>query len=252
MEVAAQDFKASVPRIRGPRLVLVEECGNGSRLRIACDQVGIAPLPAKTVGEVCDGVRRLGARVVVVEFGSTCLSLRGLIASLQATSARIVLIGPRFGSSDHVAALDLGVDEVWPAGTSTPVLRALLRRAVGDWPQAESEANMRRLDVGPLVVDLDSLRCSYDGRPVVMTYLQLQILATMLYRYPGVVPREALREVVSSTTLRPSGDKSRSIDIHVSRLRRILGAAGAAGVSISSIRGYGYKIVRGETRVASA
>jgi DNA-binding response OmpR family regulator len=107
----------------------------------------------------------------------------------------------------------------------------------------------REVSFGDFSVDLVGLTC-YDGRrPVPVSAGYVQTLAMLVEHAPDVVGREALRSQMASLSDElPS--TSRSVDVHISRIRRQLVLGGVTGLRIVHARGHGYRIVTstGETR----
>jgi len=90
-----------------------------------------------------------------------------------------------------------------------------------------------------LAVDAERRTVTYAGRPVALTRLEFELLAT-LASYPGRVhTRDQLVQRVWG------GDYAlteRTVDSHVKALRRKLGEAGAAPSLIAAVRGVGFKL----------
>jgi DNA-binding response OmpR family regulator len=107
-------------------------------------------------------------------------------------------------------------------------MRAQLRRARG----FETEPTILR--TGELELDLDARRCSAGGRDVELTRREFDLLGALL-RYPGRVhTREQLLELVWGT----DAISPKTVDVHVSALRRKLGSA----TTIITLRGLGYRL----------
>lgn len=92
------------------------------------------------------------------------------------------------------------------------------------------------LTAGPIRVDLRQRRVTVDGRDVVLTPTEFRLLETLLQRCGQTQSRPQLLERV----WRARGDmQTRTVDMHVRRLRAKLGPA--AG-HIETIRGSGYRL----------
>jgi DNA-binding response OmpR family regulator len=113
-------------------------------------------------------------------------------------------------------------------------LRAVLRRAQGD---IESE----QLSSGGVVVDLAERRVSLDGAPIELTGLEFDLLVVLMRRAGRVVPRTQLLDLAGR------GDVSvgeRTVDVHISHLRKKLGDERAEPALIKTVRGIGYVFTR--------
>ena len=134
---------------------------------------------------------------------------------------------------DKVLGLDAGADDYLakPFGMMELLsrIRALLRRT-------EREVNIYRC--GVLTVDQTRHTVTVNGREVVLTQKEFEVLCLLLKNRGQVLSRERLIEDVWGYAF--TGE-SRTVDVHVRTLRQKLGDAGAY---IETVRGYGYKISR--------
>ncbi|MFW6078263.1 MAG: response regulator [Gemmatimonadota bacterium] len=147
----------------------------------------------------------------------------------------VIVLTARREEEDRVKGLELGADDyvTKPFSPRELVLRvgAVLRRA-----QAPPVAGAgRSLRGGPVEIDLDALRVSVDGEEVSLTPTEYKLLVTLLERRGRVQSRDQL--------LRTAWDvhvpiETRTVDMHVQRLR---GKLGAAGEWIETVRGFGYR-----------
>ncbi|MGW1147615.1 two-component system response regulator CseB [Streptomyces sp. NPDC002454] len=157
----------------------------------------------------------------------------------------ILMMSARGDSLDVVAGLEAGADDyvVKPVDTAVLVarIRTLLRRASFQ-PPAPSDAvpepeSGDTLVFGDLSVDTRGLEVRVDGRTVPLTPTELRLLLEFVSA-PGAVldRRRLLREVWDYGW---EGD-TRVVDLCVLRLRKKIGSG-----RIETVRGFGYKLVRG-------
>jgi len=145
----------------------------------------------------------------------------------------IIMVTARGEEVDRVVGLELGADDyvVKPFGLRELIARinAVMRR-VGE--RAEPEPV---LSAGPLRIDLRAHRVHLDGREVALTPKEFDLLA-LLAGDPGaaVDRRRILEEVWGTRWYGPS----KTIDVHVSSLRRKLGDPGW----IETVRGVGFRL----------
>jgi two-component system OmpR family response regulator len=148
----------------------------------------------------------------------------------------VIMLTARGDEADRVAGLELGADDYIPKPFSPRELlarvRAVLRRAA---PEVAGE----RLVAGGIEVDIAARTVSVDGRPVELTGLEFDILVALMRRAGRVVPRNALLAEAG----RDEVVGERTVDVHVSKLRRKLGEA-----RIRTVRGIGYLVPRGDER----
>jgi DNA-binding response OmpR family regulator len=119
-------------------------------------------------------------------------------------------------------------------------VEVLLRRAAQQ-PLTDSHALARGpLRIGELVIDHALHHVSLAGNVLQLTPTEYRLLTVLAARPDQVVPRDALAKLVWGD---PDTGSSRTIDVHIGRLRVKLGHAGRIAPQIVSVRGFGYKIV---------
>jgi DNA-binding response OmpR family regulator len=150
----------------------------------------------------------------------------------------IVMLTARGAEIDKVIALDAGADDyvTKPFGLRELAarVRAVLRRADQE-PHSLAAPLVYR--GAHLVADFDAVEIAVDGEPVRLTRREFELLRYLVEHRHRVVSRQRLREAV----WRQDGNaETRSVDVHVSRLRVKLGAAGA---QIETVIGLGYRFL---------
>ena len=114
-------------------------------------------------------------------------------------------------------------------------MKAILRRARDASPEESSE-----LTVGPYEANLKRREVSLDGEALKLTNAEFTILITLM-RSPGeVVSRDALTRAALGRQLLPD---DRSLDTHISNLRKKLVTGVEQESPIRSIRGSGYVLI---------
>lgn len=147
----------------------------------------------------------------------------------------VILLTARREEGDRIKGLAQGADDYLtkPFSPDELVLRvkAVLRRL-----KAPAVAGGTVLKVGALTVDRTALSVSVEGVPVEVTPIEYRLLLVLLERRGRVQSRPRLLE----TVWRAQPDiQTRTVDMHVKRLRAKLGAAGDL---IETVRGFGYRI----------
>ena len=147
----------------------------------------------------------------------------------------VIVLTARRDEEDRIKGLELGADDyvTKPFSPKELVLRvaAVLRRV-----QAPPVAGGgRMLTGGPIAVDLDALHVAVDGRPVELTPTEYRLLVTLMERRGRVQSRQQLLEGAWDIHVRI---ETRTVDMHVQRLRAKLGHAGKW---IETVRGFGYR-----------
>jgi DNA-binding response OmpR family regulator len=109
------------------------------------------------------------------------------------------------------------------------------------WREPAAETGV--LTFGPLVVNLDGLAVSVDGRDVALTYAEFLVLVTLVRQPFSVLDRAKLRSAVEemASGKREPAMSMRSVDTHIARIRKKLADAGCD--CIRTMRNVGYRFV---------
>jgi DNA-binding response OmpR family regulator len=150
----------------------------------------------------------------------------------------IIMLTARTTEADRVSGLDLGADDYVTKPFSLRELaarvRAVLRRRqpAGVMPEATSVYRGKRL-----TADFDAVSVAVNGRPVRLTRREFELLRCLVENRNRVLSRDRLLERVwgYDRTI-----ETRSVDVHVGRLR---GKLGSAGDQIETVVGLGYRFV---------
>jgi DNA-binding response OmpR family regulator len=111
--------------------------------------------------------------------------------------------------------------------------------------QARLRAHLRETDAGgalefhSLRLNLESRSAEFEGKPIDLRGRQFDLLAILMRRPEAVISRERMIEQLG----KDSEIFDRTIDSHLSQLRKRLKDAGVRGVSIASVYGVGYRLV---------
>lgn len=143
--------------------------------------------------------------------------------------------------ADRIVGLEMGADDYLPKTFSSRELLARLR-AVTRRATVSPEAEGGTLQVGEVVLDEGTHVVTLRGEELELTTLEFAILASLMKARGRVKSRETLLEDVSD---RRFDVFDRSIDVHVSQLRRKLGDDARHPRYIVTVRGVGYKLGEG-------
>jgi two-component system phosphate regulon response regulator PhoB len=147
----------------------------------------------------------------------------------------VIVLTARKDEADRIKGLTLGADDYLPKPFSPEelVLRvsAVLRRLA-----APAVAGGGQLVVGPIRLDGAAHDVRIDGRPVELTATEFRLLRLLMEREGRVQTRTHLLQTVWQAQ---PDIQTRTVDMHVQRLRAKLGQAGAW---VETVRGVGYRL----------
>ena len=146
--------------------------------------------------------------------------------------------------ADRIVGLEIGADDYLPKTFSTRELLARLRAVTRRNRNRGEMDPPRELVAGPLRLCEETHTVVLDDAPLELTTLEFAILASLLKSKGRVKSRERLIEEVSE---RRFDVFDRSIDVHVSSLRKKLGDDAKSPRFIRTIRGVGYTLADPET-----
>jgi two-component system OmpR family response regulator len=159
----------------------------------------------------------------------------------RASAPPVIVLTARVELDDRLRAFGLGAADFVPKPFWIEEIVARLRARV---PGAAPARPARTIAWADVVVDLDARTLRVAGELVALTRVELDLLAYLVERPGRAVPREQLSRAVAVVDDREDRDE-RTVDSHVSRLRRKLGAAAAA---IATVWGIGYRFDPPEAR----
>jgi two-component system phosphate regulon response regulator PhoB len=155
----------------------------------------------------------------------------------------VLLLTARRDEPDRIKGLSSGADDYLtkPFSPQELVLRVrnILRRI------SQTQAGLPDVvRVGPILIDRSAHRVSVDGSELDLTPTEFKLLMTLAERRGRVQSRGLLLEIVWDAA---PDIQTRTVDMHVQRLRTKLGAAGEL---IETVRGFGYRLRAAQPRSA--
>lgn len=217
--------------------------------RLVADYLKLRGYDVETVHNGKDGLRR----VTESEFHAVILDVMmpGMdgFATLQeirrVSNVPILMLTALGDESDRIVGLEMGADDYLPKNFSTRELlarlRAVTRRAafVASLPPPTPDPEIRVNDIS---VNPASRTASIEGRPLTLTPLEFDLLACLAKFPDRVLSRDRLLDEVNG---RDYDVFDRSIDVHISSLRRKLGDDPKNPRYIKTIRTAGYMLIGG-------
>jgi two-component system catabolic regulation response regulator CreB len=225
--------QSSDKRAVRPVIVVEDEVELRAAVRDSLIRFGFDVIEAATIADA----RRLAreGELLLLDLGLPdgdglllCAELAGVLP--------IIVISARGDETDRVVALELGADDYLPKPFSTRELvarcRSVLRRTREAGPSS-------RVLSGDLEIDVEGLTVQRGGTPIELTNKEIELLVCLAADIGRLVRRSKLAAEVWCSDL---GYVNRSIDVHVSSLRRKLGRRSDGSGYIETVHGVGYKL----------
>jgi DNA-binding response OmpR family regulator len=156
----------------------------------------------------------------------------------------VLMLTARGEEADRIMGLEYGADDYlskpFSAGELVARIRALARR-LKHWPDGEMGQAPERLEIDDLILDEGSRTCRRNGEIIDLTTVEFDLLSLFLRCSGRTVHRKELSRQVLDRDWSPF---DRSIDVHVSNLRRKLGSLADGTERIRGIRNIGYIYAR--------
>ena len=231
----------TMPNVIPPRVLVVEdEQDIAGLIKHALERAGDASV--EIVGRGDEALRAIAGRppdLVILDLNIPVLSgdevCRILRQRVETKQLPIIMLTARTSESDRVAGLDLGADDY--------VTKPFSLRELGARVRAVLRGRKQLVDVGRpptyhgkhLVADFDAVLIAVGGNPVRLTRREFELLRFLVENRNRVLSRDRLLERVWGYD---RSIETRSVDVHVGRLRAKLGPAGQ---QIETVIGLGYR-----------
>lgn len=181
---------------------------------------------------------RAGADIVLLDLMLPGLSGTEVCRALRSrSSVPIIMLTAKDAEIDKVVGLELGADDYvtkpYSARELVARIRAVLRRGMDAEPLADTS-----LSAGPVRLDVDRHVVAVDGQPVALPLKEFDLLELLLRNAGRVLTRGQLIDRVWGADY--VGD-TKTLDVHVKRLRAKLEPDPANPKYLLTVRGLGYK-----------
>ena len=224
-----------------PRVLVVEDENDiAGLIKHTLERSGDASV--EVVGRGDEALRSITGRppdLVILDLNLPVLSgdevCRILRQRQETRQIPIIMLTARTSESDRVAGLDLGADDYVTKPFSLRELAARVRAVLRRRRASADEARQARYAGKHLAADFDAVAVTVDTKPVKLTRREFELLRFLVENKNRVLSRDRLLERVWGYD---RFIETRSVDVHVGRLRAKLGAAGQ---QIETVIGLGYR-----------
>ena len=224
-----------------PRVLVVEDENDiAGLIKHTLERSGDASV--EVVGRGDEALRSITGRppdLVILDLNLPVLSgdevCRILRQKQETRQIPIIMLTARTSESDRVAGLDLGADDYVTKPFSLRELAARVRAVLRRRRASADEARQARYSGKHLIADFDAVAVTVDAKPIKLTRREFELLRFLVENRNRVLSRDRLLERVWGYD---RFIETRSVDVHVGRLRAKLGAAGQ---QIETVIGLGYR-----------
>jgi DNA-binding response OmpR family regulator len=224
-----------------PDVLLVEDdSAIRTALTRALTQLGHVVTSVATGAEAMTALTSHDHDVVVLDLGLPDIDgSRVLEVSQALRSGPVIVATARDDEAEVIRLLNAGADDYlvkpFSAAQMDARIRAVLRRT-----RSRADDEDQRLVVAGLVLDPVGRTVELDGAPVDLTRKEFDLLQLLMQRRGEVLSKQTL---LAEVWQQPWGGADRTVDVHLSWLRRKLGETAAGPRFLVSVRGVGVKLV---------
>ncbi|MFD4637069.1 response regulator [Lentzea sp. NPDC058436] len=224
----------------GATLVVEDDAAIRTAMTQTLHGLGHTVHPAASAAEALRAAAAIDLDLILLDLGLPDLDGVQALRMLRGITTTPVLVSTARTDEDSiVSALEAGADgyitKPFSASHLTARIGALLRRSSG----AAGGPAVAVLRVGELTIDLDVRSAALGERPLTLTRREFDLLTFLARKAGQAIPRDEICEGVWGK--RFDGD-TRSLEVHVSWLRRKLGETAARPRFVHTVRGIGFKL----------
>jgi two-component system response regulator RegX3 len=225
-------------------LLIEDEEAISEPLSAALVREGFDPVVAGTAAEGMELFEKRSPDLVLLDVMLPDGDGREILRRIRETSRTpVVMLTARGEETDRVLGLELGADDYvtkpFSAAELAARVRAVLRRSGGDPPEAAGAV----LEAGDVRMNLETHTAERAGEPLDLTVKEFELLRVLLERAGKLVRRNELVHEVWDPAWFGS---TKTLDVHVSALRKKLGDDPAAPRYIHTVRGVGFRFDAGD------
>lgn len=149
----------------------------------------------------------------------------------------IIMLTAKGDSIDRIVGLDMGADDYLPKPCNPRELVARINAILRRLDKATQSSSGDVLQVNGITLNRGNRSCVFNGNTLNITGAEFSILDQLMSKAGNILSKEVLTERALSRKLTPY---DRSIDVHVSNIRKKLASIGVNKDQIINVRGAGY------------
>ncbi len=153
----------------------------------------------------------------------------------------VVMLTARGDDTDRILGLELGADDYVPKPCNPKELAARVRAVLRRAQNTQQQKSPSILSTGELLLDITRRELYYKEEAIHLTSTEFEILQLLMQRAGSVVDKE---NISSEVLKRKLAAYDRSIDVHISNIRKKLSQCGVDDDLIKNIRGVGYQFTQ--------
>src|SRR5579862_2335941 len=234
----------STPPSSRPRLLVIDD--DRKLCRLIADYLDPLGYDVATVHTGPEGVERATAeawQAVILDLMLPGLDGFEVLKRIRRTSdVPVLMLTARGDEADRIVGLEIGADDYLPKTFSTRELlarlRAVTRRGAAAHPQEKEP--VKEFIAGPLRVNTASRVAVLGDHPLTLTPVEFDLLASLIAAKGRVKTRDALLDEIRDRNYEVF---DRSIDVHISALRKKLGDDPKTPRFIRTVRAVGYLLI---------
>lgn len=222
------------------RILLVED--DAEIRRLVADAMARHGHDIETASTAMEGLQAAVSQspdLVVLDLGLPDVDGAELLRMLRAVSAVPVIVATARGDDESIVKLlDAGADDYLVKPYSTAQLAARVRAVLR---RAEAEAGgSDEVVVGSVRIDVAAREARLDGTLLDLSPKEFDLLLALAERAGEVVSK---RELLAQVWREPWGGSERTVDVHLSWLRKKLGESASEPRYLRTVHGVGVKLV---------
>jgi len=224
-------------------LVVEDESSIAEPLAAALEREGFGTVVASTAAEALEAFRNRSPDLVLLDVMLPDGDGRDVLRQIRSSSRiPVIMLTARGEEMDRVIGLELGADDYvakpFSAAELVARIRAVLRRTAAPAPTGQSA-----LEIGDIRIDLNTREVSKAGQDLQLTLKEFELLRMLMEEAGKVVRRSDLMDEIWDPNWYGS---MKTLDVHVSSLRKKIGDDPADPRYIKTVRGVGFRFASPE------